>query len=342
MSTIPGKFDIRLNQLLMYVSQEEIFQLIFKIYPEEGEQYCSPFRVDSSPGCYFRYNDEGKLKFIDWADMDNSSLDCFEAIKKYYNFSSYTEVIHLIYEVFIEGKDPALRPENVNRVVPTANKTRTQIGVHKQDYTPADMKYWNQYGITEENLKEDKILSINKTYIKSRKGEFIINSGTELSFADISFPSGNRKVYFPENDKNHKRRFITNCTQNDVGNMQNIDYTCNYIIITKSHKDFRVLKNSGYKNTVYFSNEGQYPSKEILSDLTKFFNLVYIFFDNDSAGIKASLNLKNKISDVSTAKVVLVYIKNIFKVKDIADMYKFHGEEVCNEFLKDTLNVPST
>ena len=46
MNIIPGKHEIRLEQLLNYVSQEEIFRLIFNFYPEEGELYSSPFRVD--------------------------------------------------------------------------------------------------------------------------------------------------------------------------------------------------------------------------------------------------------------------------------------------------------
>ena len=342
MNIIPGRHEIRLEQLLNYVSQEEIFRLIFNFYPEEGELYSSPFRVDNTPGCYFRYSENGKLKFIDWGNPDDTILDCFEAVKIYYNFSSYIQVIHLLYDVFIEGKIP----EEVKKITSSPRKPRarkkTKIAVHRQPFTEKDRKYWEQYGITEEELIEDKIFSIDKTYINSAKGEYIINSSTELSFADTSFISGNKKVYYPEKTKEHKRRFITNCNQNDIGNLQNIDFNLNYLIITKSHKDCRVLKNSNYKNTVYFSNEGQYPNNEELLKLVKSFPHIYIFFDNDSTGIKAAINLKNKISNLCLNKVTLVYINSLYKAKDISDLYKYYGKEICHNFIIQNFNVSPT
>ena len=339
MSIIPGRHEIRLDQLLNYVSQEEIFQLIFKFYPEEGELYSSPFRVDNIPGCYFRYNDNGKLKFIDWGNPDNTILDCFEAVKTYYNFNSYTKVIHLLYDVFIEGKIPVEVKNTLASPRDPRARKKTKIAVHRQPFTEKDREYWQQYGITEEELIEDKIFSIDKTYINSTKGEYIINSSTELSFADTSFISGNRKVYYPEKTKEHKRRFITNCNQNDIGNIQNIDFSLDYLIITKSHKDCRVLKNNTCKNTVYFSNEGQYPNNEELSKLVKSFPIIYIFFDNDSTGIKAAINLKNKISDLCLSKVILVYINSAYKAKDISDLHKYYGKEICHNFIIKTFNV---
>lgn len=336
MNTIPGKFEVKLNDLLEYVSQEEIFQLIFNVYPEEGELYSSPFRVDTTPGCYFRYSDSGKLKFVDWGNPDDTILDCFEAVKLYYNLSSYTQVIHLIYEAFIEGKQPQKKPENNQSPIKPRAREKARIAVHKQDFTKKDLQYWSQYGISPENLREDFIFSVDKTYIKSAKGEFIIKSSCELSFADLSFKSGNRKVYFPEKTKEHKRRFITNCNQNDVGNLHNIDYSLNYIIIAKSHKDYRVLKNQGLSNTVYFTNEGQYPTKENLRELVKFFSNIYVFFDNDSTGVKASIKLKSILTELTTNMVDLIFIDSSLKSKDISDLYKYHGQEVCREFLLKT------
>ena len=43
-----------------------------------------------------------------------------------------------------------------------------------------------------------------------------------------------------------KPRFVTNCTADDVGGVHSIDPFSQYIIITKSYKDYRVIKNQGF------------------------------------------------------------------------------------------------
>lgn len=338
---IPGKYNIKLRQLLDYVAQEEIFESLLGIYPIEGDYYCSPFRKDSNPGCYFQMDPNGVIRFMDWADEENNRLDCFDAVKNYFNLSSYLQVVHLIYDTLILGKpvDQIMgkKENHTSDFKPTEIKQETKIMVHPCKFSKRDEEYWSEYGITEEQLLEDKVYSISKVYTSGKKGQHISYCSTKLAYADVNFPSGHKKVYFPEAASTGSLRFLTNCTHNDIGNISKINYQLNYIIITKSHKDCRVLKNLGYSNTVYFSNEGQVPEEKILQALLKSFRFVYIFYDFDDTGIKASEGLKSIIESYYPEKrIFLLYTQNV-KIKDISDYYKFLGGYECSQYLKQNV-----
>lgn len=337
---IPGKYSLRINNILDYIAQEEIFKLVLGSYPDLGEQYCSPFRVDSNPGCYFYYDSRDRLKFVDWGNTGNTHIDCFEAVKLFFKLDNYVQVIHLIYDALVDGRKIERVQESQ---VKKKERKKTFISVHKKQFSKEDQEYWNKFGITEENLEEDQVYPIDKIYINSQKGESVFYPRRELAYADTNFPSGHKKVYFPNRKGQHKMRFLTNCTQNDIGNLNNIDYSQENLVITKSHKDHRVLKNLGYHNTVYLSNEGQVPEPDILSKLISTFKKIFIFFDNDLVGYNAAEYLKQKILDIKSSIEIFIVRINFTKTKDIAELFALHGKQVCQEFTnKNIYYVPNT
>ena len=55
------------DKILEYVSQEDIFQLVFGYKPIEFEYVTSPFREDTNPGCWFEIDlNTNKLRFTDY------------------------------------------------------------------------------------------------------------------------------------------------------------------------------------------------------------------------------------------------------------------------------------
>ena len=60
---------INKNKILEYVTQHDIFELVFGFKPIEFEYITSPFREDSSPGAWFEVDlNTNKLRFTDFAD----------------------------------------------------------------------------------------------------------------------------------------------------------------------------------------------------------------------------------------------------------------------------------
>jgi hypothetical protein len=124
------------------------------------------------------------------------------------------------------------------------------------------------------------------------------------------------KVYFP-NQKRYK--FLGTCNKNDIGDLDYIDNKKKYIIITKSYKDSKVLRNLGY-NSIWLQSENSIPDKEVISKIISNFKRIYIIFDNDVAGIKGSKRLHIFLYNLFKKKK----IKEIFldKYKDVSEYYK--------------------
>ena len=64
---------ITFEELLNEYSQEELFKVMIGEYPQLDKYYCSFFRKDNNPSCYFKwYNNI--LYFVDWADKNRDVL----------------------------------------------------------------------------------------------------------------------------------------------------------------------------------------------------------------------------------------------------------------------------
>ena len=97
------------DKILEIVSEEDIFEMIFGFKPKEFDYVTSPFRQDNKPGCWVIVT--GKLKFIDWASdyyvngVKMVSMDCFDAVKLYYQLPNFYDTLHFIYNHLIQGKE---------------------------------------------------------------------------------------------------------------------------------------------------------------------------------------------------------------------------------------------
>ena len=326
------------NEILKYVTEEDIYELVFGYKPEEYDKVCSPMRVDYSPGAFFSrspYTD--KLLFIDFGDPNNTHYDCFSAVKTYYNLPNFYQTLVFIYNHLIKGQNLTKR-EQINKTVTIKPEDkRVKIILQTRPYLIMDKIFWERYGIDKSHLLEDRVLPITKYKVESIVKGSYINSAHTLSYAYTDFPSGNKKIYFPYRDGN--KRFLTNCSKNDIGGLSKLDFNDPQLVITKSYKDYRVLKNLGY-NCIWLQNEGMIPDIDVLKTFIPYFEDIIIFYDNDETGIKASLKVKNFI-DSNFGKNC--YILNLpeklleQKIKDPSDMYYLKGKQELINFLNTNI-----
>ena len=115
-----------------------------------------------------------------------------------------------------------------------------------------------------------------------------------IGFAYTEFENDRKKIYQPLNAKTDK--WFTNCSANDIGNIRNLAMSGQNLIVTKSYKDCRVLRNLGF-DTIWFQNEGMCPEKKMLKMLSERFENIFVFFDNDSSGLKASSIIREKFNE---------------------------------------------
>lgn len=331
------------NKILEYVSQADIFQLVFGFKPEEFEYVTSPFREDTNPGCWFEIDlNTNKLRFTDFADtrvingIKMSNIDCFDSVMVYFGLPSFYKTLEFIKAKLIDGKN--IQHDIVHQVYRRPKKVlkkKVRILMNTRDFYLRDRNFWQfKYKITKDNLIEDKVFPIRKFKLFDTKtGDHMFRT-EDIAYVYTEFKSGNKKIYRPK--KKGNKRFITNCDAEDVGGMNTNVRTGRLLIITKSYKDYRVLRNLGL-NVRWLQNEGMFPKGDEFWDLIKGFDKIVVFFDNDAAGIKAAADLVELMNFPSLNRARSIYLPVDLLVKKISDpsdlIYKRNEQELIN-FLK--------
>jgi len=318
--------------LLSLVSQEEIFELVFNFKPREFEYVTSPLRKDNDPGCWFSYHTNGLLYFIDFGNSRTHS-DCFNIVQDYFKIPNFYLTLDFIYNNLIQGKK-AREPLQIREESIKQEKKKVKLLIEARQFNPNDGHFWSKYGIKKSHLIEDRVFPVQKLFaLNTKTGSHVIDCN-DIAYSYNDFPESRKKVYFPL--RTGKRRFITNCKRDDVGGINSLAPCGRTLIIAKSYKDYRVLKNNG-KNVVWFQNEGMIPDDLILNLLVRnYFNII-IWFDNDRTGIEASEKIKQHINTIvpSRAKNLWLPERGLeVGIKDPSDCIA-KDPNLFHQFLKD-------
>lgn len=324
--------------ILKYVTEEQIFELVFGFQPKEYDYVVSPFRNDVNPGCWFQYYPSGKLKFTDFGSeifikgVRMINIDCFDAVQFYYKLDSLYETLLFIKKHLINNKELPELENNVSNIKKI--KRKTEITIETRDFDNRDKIFWEKYGISKQNLIEDKVFPIKRVKICSKKGDFFIRF-YDSAYCYTDFEEGRKKIYRPY--QKGRDRFITSCNQNDIGGINKLPLFGKSLVITKSYKDYRVLKNQGL-TVIWFQNEGMIPTLDILLPLCKRFNYITVFFDNDETGLKESEKLMNLINSYYPGKSSLIHLPIELlnqNIKDASDLIKHKGRRELINFLNE-------
>lgn len=323
------------ERILSLVTEEEIFSLVFGFQPKEYSYVCSPFREDTNPGCWFeRSLHNGKLLFMDYADPFFNKQDCFSCVKRYFNLPNFYKTLLFIKDSLIESEkvfNSEVKKVAKVEFIPKERKS-VDIYIKPRNFVQSDKLVWYKYGITRTQLVEDKVIPVSKfTLMNTKKGNITSTVHTNC-YAYTEFENNKKKLYFPY--KTGKGRFITNCNQNDIGNVANIRQEPQ-LVITKSYKDCRVLRNQGV-NCIWFQNEGMIPDEDLLISILSNHTDIVVLFDNDETGITASAKLVDIVNRLlpGTCRSICIPIELLSEgIKDSSDMYLIKSKEDLINFL---------
>lgn len=331
--TLSSRGFIDKKVILELVSQEQIFELVFGFLPEDFQYVTSPFRLnDKSPGCWFQYHLNNTLYFIDFANNSHRRhSDCFNIVQDYFQLPNFYATLDFIYKKLIEGKDIRIKNRMVKQIQ-TQTKEGVKILVEPRQYNIKDVNWWSPYGITTNQLLEEKYYAVSAFHALNTKKGNISHRCMDLVYADTNYREGRKKLYFPHREGKH--RFLTTCKREDIGGINFLAPFGRQLIITKSFKDYKVLKNQG-KNTIYLQNEGMYPLSLILS-IVKSWKEIIIFFDNDKQGMHASQELSGLINREYFNKSKALWLPESLynlNITDPSDFHKKEGRQPLNQFL---------
>ena len=123
--TIDRRGFISKESILSLITQEEIFELVFKFKPEEFNYVVSPLRNDDVPGCWFSYHYTGTLYFIDFGSKRPHS-DCFNIVQDYFKFPNFYLTLEYIHKTLIQGK-MELKPIQIKDTISKPNKEKVKL-----------------------------------------------------------------------------------------------------------------------------------------------------------------------------------------------------------------------
>ena len=336
---------INKDKILEYVSEEEIFKLVFGYTPVEHIYVVSPFRVDSSPGCWFSSDPvTGKLRFVDFGNSDvidgisMHNIDCFDAVQVYFGLGNFYRTMEFIKEKLIDGKDVQ---HNIRTIRPKKEKKSVEIHIDAKEFDSRDGRYWSKYGVTKQQLIDDKVFSVKRFSIKNGKFGDMLKRVYDPCYAYTGFDQKRKKLYRPLQEKGSKK-FLTNCRADDIGELWQLPTHGDLLVISKSYKDCRVLRNQGI-DSIWLQNEGMIPYESKLTNICRRFRRTVVFFDNDETGIEASLKVTDIINRTLPGRATNLYLPERLLtergIKDPADVYRHMGQKQLMKFLKENLTT---
>ena len=159
-------------------------------------------------------------------------------------------------------------------------------------------------------------------------------------YALTDFPSGHVKVYQPGKTIG---KWVSNCTVDDIGFYNRLPKNGDTLFICKSYKDARINLNLGFNATIWTQGE-HFPIREkVIRELAQRFKRIYVYYDNDKAGITAALHLCQVANGIlgDTVFIPLWLPEALLSnegIKDSADYLPIHGSYELGQLLQNTTN----
>lgn len=313
---------LEVEEILKRVSQEDIFKIIIKeeIVLDKGALYKAPYRADTIGECYFMEY-EGIIYFVDFADGEGvkpSNSAIFFLMKCLrLPFKETLEYINNHFNLGLGNSSHELKEATIEHSIILKEKFCESIKINKsityatRKFNDKDRQFWSKYGISKQNLIDDKVIPIAAYIAYSRKNEMFSITPFDIAYAYTDF-SGQEseyekvKIYRPYAQVRESKWF-TNCNQDDIGSHLHLPMKGKLLIITKSYKDCRVLRNHGLAS-IWLQNEGQIPSTKVLKAYATRFEKIIIWFDNDQTGITKGRILTDIINSFFPNKTIQIFL----------------------------------
>jgi len=317
------KEELTKESLLNHISQEEIFEHYLGLPVDTGTHYCNPTREDGSPGCWYWYNSNDKLYFIDNAGK-HAGGDCFTMAAKVLGSPDFYTTLRKInqdfkiglYDGYIQNYDPipriAAKPEKITR-------KRSEIKFTYMPFLPKALEWWSQFCVDEQLLTRFDVFCVYKAWIN---GNIYHKYTVEDPIYAYKFDS-KTKLYRPLNPD---LKWRSNCGSDELQGYKQLIETGELLIITKALKDVMTLTNLGFNAVAPQSESSRIPDYYI-EELKKRFSRICVFYDNDTAGVVNSVKLTDEIDAeyVNTPKGM---------PKDPSDFVKEYGCDELAKFLR--------
>lgn len=274
------------------------------------------FREEKTPSANIYKN--GSWNYKDFAD---DHLTAFDFVMKIYNLS-FAEVLQKINADLCLGFDIRLN------------------GEVKKDWSiqtsELDLSYWNQYDISIEVLKKNKVYSVSEYNFVSKSGKSItIKNSNENPIFAYKISEDCYKIYQP-NNKEFKFVWLpaSSKPENYIFGFQHLPEKGKNLLIAAGEKDCMTLQSQGF-NAISLNSETSNLPIEIAAQLKSRFKNIIVCYDIDVTGLKQSEIL---CKEHGFKKLTLpLELKEKGYGKDVSDYFK----ALLNFELAEIINIKS-
>jgi hypothetical protein len=295
------------------------------------QRICNSLRLDKHPNCWLSPGraKKGYIVLNDYSRSLFHGFTIFDAVMYKHN-CSFNEACNIIEEWIYRGLVNSANASIHSIASQEARKFHFRLLYETNKYkgkdvfTLKDKRYWDQYGISKSQLESDNVKSVRKIIYntKAQKDMFFKLEPRSVMYAYNFGPR--RKTYYPEG----KPKFLSTCTSDDIWGEDTLE-DAKTIVITKSYKDYRVIKNTGYQ-CIGLQSETTRLSWDMLLKLEQYPNKL-VLFDNDPTGKEQGAFMEEYCNQIGTGyKAIWLEDDN-----DPADMVKRSSTKELFNFISN-------
>lgn len=311
---IPKVDPIITKDFLLTKNSEETYMTTYLKIPISKGLVVSPLRSDKRPTASFYRNKSGSLIFHDFGSgFHGNFIDIVMEIYK----CDYKQALYIIAEDFNYIEKTSERPNVKIRTsdIVVTEKEDTNIQIEKKEFSKKELEWWESFGISKNTLKKFKVYSCDSIFLN---GNYFCSSNDRNPiygyYGGIKDGKELWRIYQP---RKTTFKFMSNFPKTVVQGIRQISKNHNYIIISKSLKDTMCLYEQNLQ-AIAPCSENTTLSKQKLHKLSHVYDKIYIFFDNDLAGVKGAHKYKKILKNCSC-----IFIKRKY-AKDISDLCKLN------------------
>ena len=315
------------REFLLSKANQETYMSYYLGIPVKKGLFKNPLRNDSHVTCSFFTGRTGILYFKDFATGECMSFE--KVVMKKFG-CNYHQALNIIAKDFGYIKS-SVKPKSI-QIQPTFKQDKiTMIQVEIKDFTPAELKWWNSYGITQQTLNKFKVYSCNTVFLNT---QIIAQSAQHSPIYGYYFGKKSNleqwRIYFP---KRKDFRFIGNCSANMIQGFKQLPKSGKLLVITKSMKDVMCLYAYGIP-AIAPNSENLFIDDSTLDELRARFKYIIVFYDNDLPGIINMNKIHKQHPDLH-----YYWIPRKYEAKDISDFRQKYGEDKTREFIRNALTI---
>lgn len=267
------------ERLRLYLDDIYIYNFYFGDFTL-NHKYNSPLRDDPKPSFQIKVSKTGNLYWKDYGLDKQLGFDAVAFVMHYFQIERKEAVKRVWDDIIKSGK-----PLPVIRL--SADTSSIKYRHYYGELRDWELEYWKSRGIPKKILDFYNVKSLTALY----KTDKLVWKSTEDNPAYIYLYSDNKafKCYRPLDPNGDKFRGQDN--GEIIEGWDQLPDEWEHLVITKATKDVMTLRRIGVVGGSPTSENSFRAILAMKDELNRRFKRIFIFFDNDAAGIKAALFL---------------------------------------------------